>query len=52
MPRSKATSVAEYLGELSADRRKAICNAHWTHLESGNRRDVLKWFAERQDELG
>src|SRR6266567_8606477 len=24
MPRSKATSVAEYLGELSADRRKAI----------------------------
>jgi len=34
-----------------ADRRKAIRNAHWTHLESGNRRDVLKWFEERQREL-
>jgi hypothetical protein len=33
------------------DRRKAIRNVHWTHLQSGNRRDVLRWFQQRQDEL-
>jgi hypothetical protein len=34
-----------------ADRRKAIRNTHWTHLAAGNRRDVLRWFGERQDEM-
>ncbi|MBI3677680.1 MAG: hypothetical protein HY243_13805 [Proteobacteria bacterium] len=33
------------------DRRKAIRNAYWTHLENGSRNDVLKWFRERQEEL-
>lgn len=32
-------------------RQKAIRNAHWTHLHDGNRHDVLRWFAERQEEL-
>lgn len=35
----------------SADRRRAIRDACWTHLESGNRRDVLRWFEEREKEL-
>ncbi len=34
-----------------ADRRKAIRNTHWVHLESGERRDVLKWFEARLEAL-
>ena len=33
------------------NRAKAIRNTHWTHLEQGDRRDVLRWFAERETEL-
>ncbi|MGH6870556.1 MAG: hypothetical protein ACREHE_03530 [Rhizomicrobium sp.] len=33
------------------DRAKAIRNAHWTHLEAGDRRDVLRWFEKRQAEI-
>ncbi|MBS0276489.1 MAG: hypothetical protein JSR81_02620 [Proteobacteria bacterium] len=33
------------------NRGKAIRNAHWTHLEAGDRRDVLRWFSARQAEL-
>lgn len=29
------------------DRAKAIRNARWTHLESGETCDVLVWFQER-----
>ena len=35
----------------SEDRGKAIRNTHWTHLESGDRREVLRWFAEREKSL-
>lgn len=35
----------------SADRRRAIRDACWTHVESGNRRDVLRWFTEREKDL-
>jgi len=34
----------------SSDRREAIRDGCWTHLESGSRRDVLAWFAERERE--
>ena len=34
-----------------ADRRRAIRNAHWVHLDSGDRRHVLRWFEDRQREL-
>ena len=34
-----------------SDRRKAIRNARWVHLQSGNRNDVLKWFAARESDL-
>lgn len=33
------------------NRGKAIRNAHWTHLEAGDRRDVLRWFSARESEL-
>ena len=32
-------------------RSESIRNMHWTHLEGGNRRDVLKWFEDRQREM-
>lgn len=32
-------------------RDKAVRNARWVHLASGSRKEVLKWFAERQREL-
>ncbi len=37
-----------YVHEIwwGADRHKSIRNARWTHLEVGNRRDVLAWFKQ------
>jgi len=35
----------------SADRRKAIRDSCWTHVEAGARRDVLKWFGDRERNL-
>jgi len=32
-------------------RRKAVRNIHWVRLQSGTRKDVLKWFKTREDEL-
>lgn len=35
----------------SADRKKAIRDSSWTHLESGDRHNVPRWFQEREYEL-
>jgi hypothetical protein len=35
----------------SANRKKSIRDACWTHLETGTRRDVIRWFDEREREL-
>lgn len=35
----------------ASNRRRAIRDASWTHLESGSRRDVMKWFEQREVEL-
>lgn len=34
-----------------ADRRKTFRHGRWIHLVEGARANVLRWFAERQDEL-
>jgi len=34
------------------NRGKAIRNSHWTHLENGDRRDVLRWFSAQESQLG
>lgn len=34
-----------------ADRSRVIRDACWTHLEKGNRGDVIRWFEEREREL-
>ncbi len=33
------------------DRRKTFRHGRWVHLVVGARANVLRWFAERQDEL-
>lgn len=32
-------------------REKTIRNAHWVRLQKGSRRDVLKWFTDRELEI-
>ena len=33
------------------NRDKTIRNQHWVRLESGEQKNVLKWFKEREEEL-
>lgn len=35
----------------AANRKKAIRDMRWTHVETGSRRDILRWFQMRQTEL-
>ena len=42
-----------YVHEMwwSEDREKTIRNTHWVRLQSGSRKDVLKWFKDRESEM-
>ena len=35
----------------AANRKKAIRDVRWTHIEDGSRSNILRWFQERQKRL-